>query len=345
MEGTIEWKDLDNNVWAFDQPDLLAVHKDLAGKHGTIAHRRELQISVGLQTLYGKYYQFEPVSVTTRTVVGLNGDGEEATLEKASLRPLCRNRGFYPFRKNNADAWVIFPYDIVHGQAHEIGWKQFRERFPKTAIYLEERKRQLVKAVEVEAGANRWHLYKYPKNLVSQENPKVLFPMTIEDISASVDLEGDVYQDNVNVNSISFAGASHAQLKSIAAVLNSTLFNALGRLKAGLNDAGWRKFNRQYAELVPFPETILYDSTTVAKLAQLADKITDLQDKALSASTEGAKAGYRATLESLWAQLDNLVEEIYGLTKAQKLVIVKYPRRVNRFDLLNRQAAAPEDEE
>jgi len=109
VDCELGWETVDSNVWSFDQPDLLKMHKELARRHGTIGQRLDLVISVGLQTLYGKIYQLEPVEVKARTVVGRNGEGEVVHLEKAALRPLCRNRGFYPFRQDNADAWVIFP--------------------------------------------------------------------------------------------------------------------------------------------------------------------------------------------------------------------------------------------
>ena len=345
VQCTLKWDAIDGNVWSFDQPDLLEVHHDLAQKHGTIGRHTQLQISVGLQTLYGKLYQFEPVEVKPRTVIGKNGEGEIITLEKAALRPLCRNRGFYPFRQDNADAWVIFPYDVAEGEASEIGWKEFKERFPKAASYLEERKRKLLKAVEVEDGSSRWHLYTRPQNLVVQASAKVLFPSTIEDTIAAVDEKGDIYQDNVRMNSISFRNATITQLKSLACLFNSTTFSALARLKAGLSDSGWRQFNRQYAELVPFPIAIINDPDTVTTLSGIANKIGDLQVKSISASTEGAKTGFRATIESLWRQLDGVVEEVYGLTKSQKEVLRKYPRKVNRFDLLTRQTVVEEDGE
>lgn len=345
VEYDLEWDAVDDGVWTFDQPDLMEIHRDLVRRHATIGDRRDFSISVGLQTLYGKLYQFDPVEERARTVVGRNGEGEEVSLERAALRPLCRNRGFYPFRRNNTDAWVIFPYDVVDGKASEIGWRQFKERFPKTAGYLEDRKRKLMKAVEGEDGANRWHLYKYPKNLAIQTTPKVLFPMTIEDTVASVDLEGNVYQDNVNVNSISFPGSSAERLKSLASVFNSTLFSALARLKAGLNDSGWRKLNRQYVELVPFPSAVIDDPSTVESLASLADSISDLQEHAIDARSEGARAGLRATLDSLWHKLDDAVESAYGLTQAQKEVVSRFPRRIDRCDLLTRQTVTPEDTE
>ncbi|MEW6042250.1 MAG: Eco57I restriction-modification methylase domain-containing protein, partial [Elusimicrobiota bacterium] len=341
IDYILKWDFVDNSVWSFDQPDLLEVHEELSRKHGTLGQRTELQISVGLQTLYGKIYQFDPVEVKARTVIGINGEGEKISLEKTALRPLCRNRGFYPFRRNNADAWVIFPYDIVEGQAIEIGWKEFKERYPKTADYLEERKDKLLKAVEVEKGANRWHLYTYPKNLVCQAQPKVLFPSTIEDVIATVDQNGDIYQDNVRINSISLANASIAQLTAIACVFNSTIFSTLARLKAGLSDSGWRQFNRQFVELVPFPSAIIHDDKTVRQLNGGANSISKLQEKSQRASTEGERTGFRAAIESLWQRLDNTVESVYELTKNQKQVIAKYPRRVNRFDLLTRQFVIP----
>jgi hypothetical protein len=173
----------------------------------------------------------------------------------------------------------------------------------------------------------------------------VLFPSTIEDTIAAVDTVGEIYQDNVRINSISFAGATPAQLKSLACVFNSTVFSALARLKAGLSDSGWRQFNRQFAELVPLPAAILEDPPTVRRLTALADRITDLQVKAFGASSEGQRTGFRATLESLWEQLDEAVESVYGLSDAQRNVVRKYPRRVNRYDLLFRQTVLEEVDE
>jgi hypothetical protein len=340
----LKWKDIDDHVWSFDQPDLLEIHRELTRRHGTIGQRPDLQISVGLQTLYGKLYQFEPVEVKPRTIVGRNGEGEVVSLERGALRPLCRNRGFYPFRIDNADAWVIFPYEIAEGQAHEIGWREFASRFPKTGAYLDERKRKLAKAVEVEDGADRWHLYTRPQNLVSQTRPKVLYPSSIEDTTAALDLEGRTYQDNVRINSISLKTADILQLKSMAALFNSTLFNALAKLKAGLGDSGWRQFNRQFTELVPFPSAIIEDDATIKKLSKLADDISGLQNKSLSTDSEGARAGFRAAIESLWDQLDIAVEAAYQITSAQKSVLKKYPRLINRYDLLTRQAVVPEEE-
>lgn len=347
LKATIKADQLDDKPWSLDQPDLLEVHSQLAKKHGRIGDKQEIEINVGLQTLYGKVYQLQPVDVTARTVRGVNGLGAEVVLERKALRPLCRNRGFYPFRANNADAWVIFPYDINGENATEIRWTEFKERFPKAAAYLEHNRNTIRNEVDVPEGRDRWHLYLYPKNLVQQARAKVLFPMTIEDTAASVDRNGDVYQDNVNVNSLSIR-ADGFDLDAVAAVFNSTTFSALARLKAGLNDAGWRKFNRQFAELVPFPMKQLKGTPLAKELAKLARRIEEQQEQLQRATTEGERGAVRGTLSTFWAELDEKVEELYGLTAAQKKVIARYPRKIDRIELVLRGGApesAGEDED
>ncbi len=342
VKSTLKARTLDDEPWSLDQPDLLEVYAELAARHKTVGQHRELEISVGLQTLYGKIYQLQPIEVTARNVRGANGFGAEVVLERKALRPLCRNRGFYPFRTDNADAWVIFPYDVEGDSATEIRWPEFQRRFPKAAAYLEHNRTTLRNSVELEDGRDRWHLYTRPQNLVSQARPKVLFPMTIEDTTAAVDLEGNVYQDNVNVNSLSIRGGG-VDLVAVAAVFNSSVFSALARLKAGLNDAGWRKFNKQFAAVVPFPLAALREQGGLAsQLVGTAKTVSRHQDQLRKARSEGERAAVRGTLSALWTQLDDLVEKLYEVTNEQRRVIARYPRKVDRVDLPLR-ATTPED--
>ena len=338
--------EIDDGIWSFDQPDLLAVHRALAARHGTIGDHKEIAISVGLQTLYGKLYQLQARAVHKLTVHATNGLGVDVVLERKALRPLCRNRGFYPFRRNNADAWVIFPYEIEGGESREILWPEFGQRFPRAAAYLEEHKRDIRDNVETETGPKRWHLYRYPKNLVAQTRPKVLFPSTIEDTMAAADLTGEVYQDNVRINSLAIPTDS-VDLRAAAAVLNSTVFSALARVRAGLSDAGWRQFNRQFAELVPFPLARLREPTTATRLRQVAIQIQALQESFHDGGNEGQRHALHASLASLWAKLDSLVEDLYDLTGEERAVFGRYPRLVDRVTLLTRQvgpADATEEE-
>jgi hypothetical protein len=119
---------------------------------------------------------------------------------------------------------------------------------------------------------------------------------------------------------------------AIAALINSSLFNSLALLKAGLSDNNWRQLNKQFISLVPFPRELLDSSSaSVKKLSTLATQISNLQPEFLSAETEGEKSGIRSTLDSLWNKLDAVVEELYGLSAQQKAVVKKGMKRYSRL--------------
>ncbi len=335
--------EVDDGVWSFDEPDLARVHRALAGRHGTIGDCPDLSIAVGLQTLWGKVYQLAATHVGKTRVRGVNGLGEEVEVERGSVRPLCRNQGFYALRRDNADAWVIFPYAVEKGAAREILWPEFEKEFPKAAEYLAGKRRDIQKAVDHDHGRHRWHLYTRPQNLAIQARPKVLFPMTIEDTLAAVDATGEVYQDNVNVNAI-VPEQEGVDLHALAAIFCSTTFSALARLKAGLNDSGWRKFNRQFAELAPFPRKRLTEARQ-RRLAELARQIETLQPQLRAAAGEGERSGIEGTLGALWRRLDEAVDELYALTDEERTVLARYPRKIDRVRLVLRQEGIPAGEE
>lgn len=338
LDARINVSEIDDTVWAFDQPDLMRLHRDLRGKFGALGDHAGVEIIVGLQVLWGQAYQFRLVDMDEKLFFGENADGRRYYLNTATMRPMCRNRAFYPFRPDNADVWVIFPYEIENGEAREIRWKELEERFRKTADYLKERRRDIKKAVECFPEPDRWHLYRYPKNLVEQARRKVLFPSTIEDTIAAVDSDGTIYQDNVRIQGMVFSDPD-VDLTTVAAIMNSSLFSALARLKAAPNDSGWRQFNRQFAGLVPFPMNAVRDTKFARPIAELAEKIGRLQAQALKPSSEGAMAAVEAALDHCWRQLDERVCDLYELDAEQRAVAARYPRRVDRVELLRRQAA------
>jgi len=332
----IKINQLSYEAWSFDNTELGNLHRTLTQRHGNLDSIPQIEITVGLQTLYGKYYQFQPIKVTTQTIIGTNGIGEKVQLERKALRPLCRNRNFYPFRAENADAWVIFPYEIARGIAREILWPEFENLYPKTAQYLRDAKRKIQEAVETEKG-NRWHLYLYPKNLVSQAQPKILFPATVEDTWAAVDLAGDIYQDNVRIQALT--ASIPINYLAITAIFNSSIFNALAKLRAGLSEGGWRQLNRQFINLVPFPKAALATNTPlIHKLADLAEKISGRQTALIETEGEATRGALIATLSHLWNALDAAVEDLYELTAEERKIIASHPRKVDRVDLLLRQS-------
>ena len=117
----------------------------------------------------------------------------------------------------------------------------------------------------------------------------------------------------------------------------------MARVKAGLSDSGWRQFNRQFVELVPFPLKALASRDIPTRLAKLATQIQDLQETLRASTGEGSREGMRATLSSLWSQLDAIVDEAYGLSADERRVASQHPRVVDRITLVERQVTTATD--
>ena len=68
-----------------------------------------------------------------------------------------------------------------------------------------------------------WWGYNYPKNLDKQETVKLIVPRLVADLGCSVDRDGSVYLDNVDVGGISVNEKLDPFF--IAGVLNSATAN------------------------------------------------------------------------------------------------------------------------
>ncbi len=321
---------LDDEPWCFEEGALAELHRELTRRHGAMGEHRELEISVGLQVSCGRLYQLEPIELSARRLRAVNGLGEEVVLERAAVRPLCRNRGFYPLRCEHQSSFVLFPYRVEGETVRELRWPELTRRFPLAAAYLAAHREVLGAAVALAEGEDRWHLYRYPKNLLAGARAKVLFPTTVEDTVAGVDAEGGVYADNVRVCTIS----APFELRALAAVLSSTVFSALARLRAGLSDGGWRQLNRQFLALAPLPLAALREPRRLAPLTALAEELQSLQEEARARGELRAEAA--AALELRWTRLDALAEELYGLDAGARALLRSHPRRVARSELLRR---------
>ena len=121
-----------------------------------------------------------------------------------------------------------------------------------------------------------------------------------------------------------------------------TLWEYLGR---EASDSGWRQFNRQFADLVPFPLRRLREQANAERLASLGARIQGLQEELVTTKGEGQREAVRGGLTGLWEDLDAEVDRLYELTKAEQEVIARYPRLVSRVELPLRAAGVSEDDE
>ncbi|MFN8429785.1 MAG: N-6 DNA methylase [Spirosomataceae bacterium] len=330
------------NPWSFDDAELLQIKLDLSslGTFGQIAN-----VKVGLQALKNEAYHIQVDSIEKGIISGSTHWAFNIKVEEAACRPLMCNVQFYPFRPDTTATYVIFPYDIIDGKKKEIPFSEFRERFPLAGAYLLSQKARLEGSAEnggVETmpvknpgsfSSDYWHIYTRANN-IEHTYPKVMIPMTALDTFATVTFSDGLYCDNANMFFVQLSDITEENLFAIAGIVNTTAFSVLGRSIANPQSNGYFKFNKQFLEPIPFPvERFQKEKELVSKIAAISQTIQLRQDQYQVSPLK--RSTLVPVLRKLWAELDELVYELYDLSETQKAFFNNRGRNINRIDFLN----------
>jgi len=327
---TLPSEALSSSTWIFDEPELLKIRTKLL-KHGKSGDF--FSVRVGLQVLWDKAYHIRPIKVSKKKIVGKTHLEEEFEIESDACRPVICNENFIPFRSDEPDIYVIFPFDITDGNNVGISFSDFKKRYPLAGTYLERNKSKIVANVETNPD-DEWHQFTRVQNH-TRTFPKVLIPMTARDTLATISLVDKLYCDNVNVNFIEIEEKTENNLYALAGIINSTVYSVLTRSIANPQSGGYYKFNKQFIDPVPFPVKNFKDNKDglVTELAECAKDIQSQQEKYLS-SAPTQKRTMKILLEKNWEKLDEIVFKLYELNSAEKKFFKNKGRNVDRIEFL-----------
>lgn len=326
------------NPWSFDDNQLIEIKTRLL-ENGSLGDYAKVR--VGVQVLWDRAYHIRPISVENGIIRGKSHIEEDFEIEFEACRPLICNENFYPYRKDNADVFVIFPYDVTDGIVTEIKFSDFRERFPLASEYLQRNKATIEATVETlpkkfseKYDDNNWHLFTRVQNH-GATYPKILVPMTALDTFATVTFSNRTYCDNANVFFIDIPQKDENSLYALSAVINSTVYSVLARSIANPQSNGYFKFNKQFLEPVPFPVSNFRENEQLkSDLAVVAKRIDKLQTNYKSSSPTQQRSIARL-LATQWNALDELCYQLYGLTDADKVFFNDRGRNIDRIQTLD----------
>lgn len=318
--------------WDFTDPDLLKIRNDLLefGRFGDFVN-----VKVGIQVLWDKAYHITPIRIQNSILVGKTSLEEEFEIELAACRPLICNERFYCFRKDDADVYVIFPYNVENDNVSEIQFTEFASRFPLAAQYLLRNKSTIQDNVITFPDEERWHLFTRVQNH-GATYPKVLTPMTANDTFATISFSDKVYCDNANVYFVEIEDKSETNLYALAGIINSTLFCVLAKSYANPQTGGYFKFNKQFLEPIPFPIENFRNNlhNLVNELAECSQNIKQDQERYLTASPR-QKRTIKLLLKRNWIRLDELVYDLYELNATTNAFFKSRERTKDRISILN----------
>lgn len=334
---TLPSESLSKAPWSFDNPYLINLRTRLLtlGTLGDLA-----KVKVGVQVLWDRAYHISPISIQNGILNGKSHLEDSFRIELGACRPLICNERFYPYRKDSADVYVIFPYDVEDGTVTKILFSEFTERFPLAADYLLRNKATIQSEVETlptkfptKYDDEYWHIFTREQNHKATY-PKVPIPMTALDTFAMVTKSQENYCDNANVNFISIEDRSDLNLYAISGIVNSTIFSVLARSIANPQTNGYFKFNKQFLEPIPFPVAAFTSNNNLkGEISQISQRIEELQGRYINSAPNQKRALGRA-LQLQWNRLDQKVYELYNLSEEEIQFFQQRGRNVNRIEFL-----------
>lgn len=317
--------------WNFENAELTALRLRLSESLGTLG--QVCHVKVGVQTLWNDAYQIKVNRIADGKIYGRSIIDDDVVVEVAACRPLLCNEHFAPLTKRDYTTYAIFPYTVNNeGEVTELSISDFKTQYPLVGAYLEKHKSLICENVETvperDSSYNAdeyWHLFTRANNHGAVYT-KLCVPMTAQYPQASVILDKNIYCDNANMFFVQLNNIDETHLYALAAIINSTIFNTFARSIANPQQGGYYKFNKQFLDPVPVPrEEFLRGGRRIAKLANVARRIERTNEQ-LRNAVGGQKSGLENALRTLWSELDQLCDRLYGLTREEKALVYQTPR-------------------
>lgn len=324
---------LSSTPWNFENAQLNALRLRLTKSLGTLED--VCNVKVGVQVLWNDAFQIHIDKIENNLIYGHSVIDEHIVIEKDACKPLLCNEHFAPLTKREYTTYALFPYDVTDdGEVTELSINDIEDRYPRAYNYLTRHKALITSKVQTLPeknnsynAAEHWHLFTRANNHGAVYQ-KLAVPMTAQYPQAAVITDGHVYCDNANMFFVQVPDLTEEKLYALSAIINSTIFCAFARSIANPQQGGYYKFNKQFLNPVPVPkEAFIECKPQIKKLAKIAKRIEETNEQ-IRTSIGGQTTGLENSLKSLWSELDQICDKLYGLTIEDKGIIYS----THRFD-------------
>jgi len=170
-------------------------------------------------------------------------------LEPNLLHPLASGGDVEPYAFKPLASMLLFPYGRdAEGEMRPLT-EHALERFPGSLAYLRSHEEALRGRERGKMDHEGWFQYTYPKSLGKHDLPKLGVPRLCERLRASIDKEGGVYLDNVDVNGIQIQDGIDSF--SLLLLLNSRALDFMFRRVSVPFRGAFMSANKQF--IAPLP--------------------------------------------------------------------------------------------
>lgn len=322
--------ELSEETWTFGQEDARTLFRrikdDVPGRLEALAN-----IEVGVQTSKDEIYLLHP----TRTDVDhvwIEWDNREWQIERGILRPCLHDAQLDAFGQPEANAWMIFPYELVNTpkgklRARLLQPDEMAASYPRCLEYLTARRETLEGRNVVGGAADERQFYQYGRSqsLTKFDTPKIILPVLSREPRYAYDTTNTIITGGGNGPYYMIRVKDDAPISTLylLAVLNHPLCEAMIRTNTSVFRGGYYSHGKQFIQDLPIP---VPDSDAAKAAIELqVEGLIRAQEALNAARTPRERTRRERTAKDARAQLERQVNALFGLSDDDLKIIESVP--------------------
>lgn len=287
------------------------------------------EIFVGVQTSADPIYIFK-ASVESPETVSLNWNGQDWPIERGILRPFLHDVKLFPYTRAQANAWVIFPYELVSGprrtEARLIQPENMAQQFPGCWAYLTARQTELQRRNVVGGSVADRQFYQFGRSqsLTKFDTPKIILPILSLEARYAYDDRNVMMTGGGNGPYYLIRPRSESRVSNfyLLAVLHHPLCEAMIRTNTSPFRGGYYSHGKQFIENLPIPAAT---DTERNEIERLVEDIIAANDASLASRIPHQRTVHERNAVALREQIENRVTALFGLSDADMAIIRAVP--------------------
>lgn len=323
---TVPTAELTDEPWTFGQDDVRAlfgrIRGAVEGRLQTLA-----SIEVGVQTSADEIYLVREIRSDADSIT-IEWDGREWQIERGILRPCLHDAPLDAFGRPEANAWMIFPYELVNTptgrlRARLLQPEEMAAQYPLCLDYLTARRAALEER-NIAGGAaaeRQWYQYGRSQSLTKFDRPKIILPVLSREARYAYDETNTIITGGGNGPYYMIRAKDDAPVSTLylLAVLNHPLCEAMIRTNTSVFRGGYYSHGKQFIRDLPIP--VPDDEAARQAVETQARGVVAAFDNLRSARTPHERTRRERALREARMRLERQVSAIFGLTEEDLAVI------------------------
>ena len=288
------------------------------------------EIFVGVQTSADPIYIFRASAEDGQTV-SLSWNGRDWPIERGILKPCLHDQRLFPYTRAQANAWMIFPYEMVTRPNGKVAARllqpdEMDRDYPGAFAYLTARRADLERRNIVGGAAGEKQFYQFGRSqsLTKFDSPKIILPI--------LSLEARYAYDESNIIMTGGGNGPYYMVRPVPgadetnhfllAVLHHPLCEAMVRTNTSTFRGGYYSHGKQFIEHLPVPPATPAQRNEINGLvAQVIDAI----DAAVQARTPHQRTLHERNAQVLRDTIESRVSALFGLSAYDMAIVRAVP--------------------